>query len=110
MIQERLEQLEVEFEAVNLVNKVPSEKELGMLLMAKEWRIHQLFNFNSSVYRRLKLDDVVYDLNVEEAFEILRSNGRLIPSPFIVTESGCHAPVEMAAELEQIIGLKSEAA
>ena len=94
----------VEFDAVNLVEKTPNSKELGMLLMSKEWDIRQIFDYDSSVYRRLELDDIIYDLSVDEAIKLLLSNGRLIPSPFLVTDSGCYAPLTNEADLAYILG------
>ena len=110
IIQEHLAQLGIEFEAVNLVNEVPSETDLGKLLMAKEWNHREIFNWDSSVYRRLELDDVIHDLNFEEIVEILQSNGRLIASPLIVTDSGSYAPVKERAELDRVFGSQSVAA
>ena len=110
MIQKRLAESGFEFEILNLEKQVPSESDLGNLLMAKDWSMRELFDCESAAYRSLEIDEIIYDLKVKEAFDLLRSNGRLVASPFVVTDGGSFAPVTEEVELDAILGSRSAAA
>ncbi|MBC2606956.1 Spx/MgsR family RNA polymerase-binding regulatory protein [Pelagicoccus albus] len=79
----------VDFEEVAIREISPSKTELQEALAAHEFNLKKLFNVSGGDYRSLGLKDKLPSLEVEEAYELLQSNGNLVKRPFLATDKGC---------------------
>lgn len=53
----------------------------------KQYGIKPFFNTSGKLYREMKLKDKINDLSIDEAAELLASNGMLIKRPLLVMDN-----------------------
>jgi arsenate reductase len=74
----------VEFEAIDITQQPPTEEELLTMLGSYNGELRKLFNTSGVQYRELNLKDKLPTMSVNEAVELLSSNGKLIKRPFLL--------------------------
>ncbi len=79
-----LESLGVDFEAVNIKTNPPQVEILRDLLAQSDVSLKQFFNTSGNSYRELGLKDKFADLTVDEALELLATDGMLIKRPILI--------------------------
>lgn len=91
-----LREHEVEFEEINLKMQPPSKNELESILMHSELPLKRFFNTSGTVYKEKGLKNKIAELTIEEAAELLSSDGMLIKRPLVLTNK------------QSIVGFKAE--
>lgn len=76
----------IEFEEINLKTCPPTAEELIQIMQYSELPLKQFFNTSGTIYKRKGLKNVVPHLSLEEAAELLSSDGMLIKRPLVVKE------------------------
>lgn len=79
-----LDENNVEFESIAIRETPPSRSELKIMLGCYDGNLRRLFNVSGTDYRKLKLKDQLSSLSVDEAIELLESNGNLVKRPFAI--------------------------
>lgn len=74
----------VEFVERNIVDNTPTKDELISIISKSNTEIKKFFNTSGKVYKEKNLKDVVKDVTLEEAAELLSSNGMLIKRPILI--------------------------
>jgi len=80
-----LDQRNVDYQKVAIVETPPSKAELRKMLAAQNGNIKKLFNTSGEVYREMKIGAKIESITVDEALDLLASNGKLIKRPFVIT-------------------------
>ena len=70
----------------DIVQDRPTVEELRVWIERSGLPFKRFFNTSGLVYRDLGLKDRVNDMSLEEALELLASNGMLVKRPLLVTE------------------------
>lgn len=84
-----LDSLGVAFENLPIRETPPRKDELRKMLDYYEGNLRRLFNVSGVDYRQLGLKDSLPNMSVDEAIELLASNGNLVKRPFVLgTASG----------------------
>jgi Spx/MgsR family transcriptional regulator len=83
-----LDQRGVEYDKRAIVDEPPSKAELRKMLGFLGGDVKKLFNTSGQVYRELKLSEKLPKLSLEQALDLLSSNGKLVKRPFLLTASG----------------------
>ncbi len=78
-----LEQHDVAFEAVHIVEATPSAEELKVIWQASELPLKKFFNTSGMKYRELGLKDKLATMSEEEQLALLASDGMLIKRPIV---------------------------
>lgn len=78
-----LENHNISFEAVNIVESPPSREELESLYQQSGLELKKLFNTSGMKYRDLGLKDKVKTASEEELLNLLASDGMLIKRPVL---------------------------
>ena len=78
-----LEQADVQFETIDLVQDTPSADTFEKWITASGLPVRRFFNTSGMKYRELGLKDKMADLSVEEASELLASDGMLVKRPLL---------------------------
>lgn len=81
-----LEDHELSYEEVHIVDNPPSRTELEKLYKTSGLDIKRFFNTSGQSYRELGMKDRINETSVEELLDLLASDGKLIKRP-IVTDS-----------------------
>lgn len=81
-----LKERNVEIEERHIVEETPSKEELKLWIDKSGLEFKKFFNTSGLVYKELGLKDKVKNMSLEEALELLSSNGMLIKRPILVTE------------------------
>lgn len=76
-----LEEKNVDFDAVHIVEETPSKDQLLELIEKSGLPAKKFFNTSGKKYRELNIKDKIKDASVEEMAEILASDGMLIKRP-----------------------------
>lgn len=76
-----LEENQIEFDAVHLVNETPSKHEILDLMEKSELPPKKFFNTSGKKYREMNLKEKISDMSKEEMAEVLASDGMLIKRP-----------------------------
>lgn len=84
-----LQEKGVDFEEIAIREVTPSKSELKEALAAHDMNLRKLFNVSGGDYRELGLKETLPQLSVDEALELLLSNGNLVKRPFLATDGGC---------------------
>ena len=82
-----LNQLGVDFEAVDIVKETPSQEQLLQWMANSELEIKSFFNTSGIKYRELGLKDKVPQFSAEEAAALLATDGMLIKRPLLVRDN-----------------------
>lgn len=92
-----LDDHEVNYEAVHIVDNPPSKEELRKIYQASGFELKKFFNTSGKKYRELGLKDKVNTASEDELLEILASDGMLIKRP--LTTDGEHVTVGFKEEM-----------
>jgi len=84
-----LQENEVDFRDISIVDKPPSKALLKKILEAGGYELKHLFNTSGQVYRQMKIKDKLASLSEREALALLSQNGKLCKRP-IVTDGSSH--------------------
>lgn len=74
----------VEYEAIDIVQKPPSEKELRKALRLSGLPIKKLFNTSGQSYREGRFGERLAEMSESEAFAALAADGKLIKRPLVM--------------------------
>ena len=81
-----LEQAGVEFETIDLVQETPSAENFEKWLTTSELPVRRFFNTSGMKYRESGLKDKMADLSIQEASELLASDGMLVKRPLLIKD------------------------
>ncbi|MEG0365442.1 MAG: arsenate reductase family protein [Coprobacillus sp.] len=71
----------------DIVNETPSKDELIEWINTYNQGIKPFFNTSGLVYRELNIKDKINTISIEEAADLLSSNGMLIKRPLLIDEN-----------------------
>lgn len=71
----------------DIVNETPSKDELIEWINIYNQGIKPFFNTSGLVYRELNIKDKIHTMSIEEAADLLSSNGMLIKRPLLIDEN-----------------------
>lgn len=77
----------IEFEDRHIMEETPTVEELKHWMTLAEFPLQRLFNTSGQVYRELGLKDKLKELNEDEQYALLASNGMLIKRPLLISEN-----------------------
>ena len=97
-----LKELGIDVTLRHIVEETPSVEELQTFIENYDQGIKPFFNTSGKVYKELGLKDKVKDMSVEEACELLASNGMLIKRPLLIAGN----QVVVGYKKEQYVALK----
>ena len=82
-----LNQLGVDFEAVDIVQNTPSRDQLLYWIQNSDFEIKAFFNTSGLKYRELGLKEKVPHMTAREAADLLATDGMLIKRPLLVRDN-----------------------
>ncbi|WP_048776064.1 arsenate reductase family protein [Streptococcus gordonii] len=82
-----LNQLGVDFEAVDIVQNTPSRDQLLDWIQNSDFELKAFFNTSGLKYRELGLKEKVPHLTAQEAADLLATDGMLIKRPLLVRDN-----------------------
>ena len=82
-----LNQLGVDFEAVDIVQNTPSRDQLLDWIQNSDFELKSFFNTSGLKYRELGLKEKVPHLSAQEAADLLATDGMLIKRPLLVRDN-----------------------
>ena len=82
-----LNQLGVDFEAVDIVQNTPSRDQLLDWIQNSDFEIKAFFNTSGLKYRELGLKEKVPHMTAQEAADLLATDGMLIKRPLLVRDN-----------------------
>ena len=82
-----LNQLGVDFEAVDIVQNTPSRDQLLDWIQNSDFELKSFFNTSGIKYRELGLKEKVPHLSAQEAADLLATDGMLIKRPLLVRDN-----------------------
>ena len=82
-----LNQLGVDFEAVDIVQNTPSRDQLLDWIQNSDFEIKAFFNTSGLKYRELGLKEKVPHMTAREAADLLATDGMLIKRPLLVRDN-----------------------
>lgn len=85
-IEKLLDQEDLDYHYREIDKETPSVEELKDLHKRSGLDIQKFFNSSGMVYRELNLKDKLKDMDLEEKYKLLASNGMLIKRPILVTK------------------------
>lgn len=100
-----LEENGIEFEERNIVEQIPTVKELKKWIPKSGKELKKWFNTSGLKYKELKLSEKLPIMKEEEKIELLASNGMLIKRPLLITPKGIlvgFKPMEWTHFFEQV--------
>lgn len=90
-----LEEHEVEFQVVPIVDRPPSQKMLKTILRETGLTVNKLFNTSGQLYREGGYKDRLSTMSEAEALRALSSQGKLIKRPLVVGQGPSERPVHL---------------
>ena len=82
-----LNQLGVDFEAVDIVQNTPSRDQLLDWIQNSDFELKAFFNTSGLKYRELGLKEKVPHMTAREAADLLATDGMLIKRPLLVRDN-----------------------
>lgn len=79
-----LKELGIEVTLRHIVEETPTKEEIHTFIKNYDQGIKPFFNTAGKVYKELGLKDKIKDMSIEEACELLASNGMLIKRPLLI--------------------------
>ena len=83
-----LKENNVEFIERNIVEEIPTEKELKEWIKISGEEIKKWFNTSGLKYKELNLKEKLPSMSDEEKIKLLASNGMLIKRPLLISDKG----------------------
>lgn len=80
-----LREHEIAFEEINLKTNPPAKSDLISIIKHSGLPLKRFFNTSGTVYKESGLKNKIAELTIEEAAELLSSDGMLIKRPLVVT-------------------------
>ena len=77
----------VECRVIPIREQPPNRTELQRMLRIYDGNIRKLFNTSGQDYQKLNLKERLPRLSVNEAIDLLATNGNLVKRPFVLTEN-----------------------
>ncbi len=81
-----LELNRISVDTINIVEQAPSKGELELMLASYDGNIRKLFNTSGMQYRELNMKDRLPSMEVDQALDLLASNGMLVKRPFLLKD------------------------
>ncbi|GAA6139621.1 arsenate reductase family protein [Arenicella sp. 4NH20-0111] len=81
-----LELNRISVDSINIVEQAPSKSELELMLASYDGNIRKLFNTSGMQYRELNMKDRLPSMEVDQALDLLASNGMLVKRPFLLKD------------------------
>lgn len=78
-----LDEHQLTYELVHLVEATPSESEIRTLIENSELPAKKFFNTSGKVYREQNMKDKIKDATIDEMVAYLAANGMLIKRPIV---------------------------
>jgi len=75
---------EIEFSPIHIVEKTPDAAEIKKLIEKSGMPVKKFFNTSGKKYRELGLKDKLPSMTLDEAAELLASDGMLIKRPLLI--------------------------
>ena len=82
-----LNQIGVDFEAVDIVQNTPSREQLLDWIQNSDFELKAFFNTSGLKYRELGLKEKVPHLSAQEAADLLATDGMLIKRPLLLRDN-----------------------
>lgn len=76
----------IQCEEIDIVKQTPSQDEIKQYILNHGKGIKPFFNTSGKLYREMGLKDKVKDMDIEEASDLLSSNGMLIKRPLLIKD------------------------
>lgn len=84
--QKWLDEKGISYNWINLKETAPSKEQFIELMENSDRTMKSFFNTSGQQYRKLELKDKIPDMSIEEAAEILASDGMLVKRPLAIQE------------------------
>lgn len=81
-----LKNKKISFTQRDIVNETPTKNELKEWIMKYDKGIKPFFNTSGLVYREMNIKEKISTMSIEEAAELLSSNGMLIKRPLLIDD------------------------
>lgn len=82
-----LKNKKISFTQRDIVNETPTKDELKEWIIKYDNGIKPFFNTSGLVYREMNIKEKISTMGVEEAAELLSSNGMLIKRPLLIDDN-----------------------
>lgn len=82
-----LQELGVQVTLRHIVEETPKKEEIKHWMDIYQQGIKPFFNSSGQLYRQLKLKDKIDEMTIDEACELLSSNGMLIKRPLLILDN-----------------------
>lgn len=76
----------IEFEDRHIVEDAPTSEELKIWIEKSGLEFKKFFNTSGKLYKEMALKDKVKDMTLEEATQLLSTNGMLVKRPLLITD------------------------
>ncbi len=76
----------IKYDYIEIYDTPPSKEEFLKLYENNDYKLKKFFNTSGIRYRELGLKDKFDDLRVEEAFDMLSKDGKLVKRPLLVKD------------------------
>lgn len=87
----------IDFDDRHIVENAPTQEELRTWIEKSGLEFKKFFNTSGKLYKEMALKDKVKDMTLEEATELLATNGMLVKRPLLITDDAV------------VVGFKAEA-
>lgn len=81
-----MDENKVEYTAIDIKGDHPDEKTLRLLHEMSGLPLRKFFNTSGQLYREMGLSKKLADMNDDEMYKILASDGMLVKRPLLVTD------------------------
>ena len=81
-----LDQNNVTYEKIPILETPPTRVDLKRMLAAQGGNVKKLFNTSGEVYREMKIGEKLKTMTIDDALDLLASNGRLVKRPFVLSD------------------------
>jgi Spx/MgsR family transcriptional regulator len=81
-----LDRNNVAYEKIPILETPPTRVDLKRMLAAQGGNVKKLFNTSGEVYREMKIGEKLKTMTIDDALDLLASNGRLVKRPFVLSD------------------------
>jgi arsenate reductase len=78
-----LENHAIEYQVIDMIAQPPSKKQLTEWMAASDLPVSRFFNAKGNRYRELNLKERIPEMTIQEAAEVLSTDGMLIKRPLV---------------------------